>query len=138
MESFWANWTATSHHLEWLNLRSKYMLKQNQDQDLLSSFSWSFFRHFLNWPIHIMQVNQKINALSRKILARWIQNALSAFNFSFSKGGLIAKRPTDMLDGYPFFLGISCLLRQYPTTIMDTVIEYVAQYIRSFVKEQAR
>ena len=62
----------------------------------------------------------------------------SATEISFSKGGLIAKRPTDMLDGYPFFLGISCLLRQYPTTIMDTVIEYVAQYIRSFVKEQAR
>jgi len=58
--------------------------------------------------------------------------------FSNCIGGLIAKRSTDMLDGYPFFLGISCLLRQYPTAIMDTVIEYVAQYIRSFVKEQSR
>ena len=53
-------------------------------------------------------------------------------------GGLIAKRSTDVLDGYPFFLGLSCLLRQYPTNIKETVVEYIAQYVRSFVKDQAR
>jgi len=62
---------------------------------------------------------------------------LSKLHFSHNAGELIAKRPAEMvMDGHPFVTGVACLLHQYPDEIFDTVMTYMAQYIRSFYVEQ--
>ena len=43
---------------------------------------------------------------------------------------------TEVLDGHPFVIGVACLLHQYPDSVSNQVIRYLAQYVRSFYVEQ--
>lgn len=61
---------------------------------------------------------------------------LAKLQFSSNAGELIAKRSNEMLDGHPFVLGVACLLQQYPDEVFESVVSYLAQYIRSFCVEQ--
>ena len=47
----------------------------------------------------------------------------------------LAKKVQDHVDSYPYLLGLLCLLRQYPDPISQGLVEYLAQYTRSFVAE---
>ena len=67
-----------------------------------------------------------------------IISTLSKLQFSPNTGDLIAKKPNELLDGHPFAVGTACLLRQYPDEIFNKVVEYLAQYIRSFCVELTR
>ena len=51
---------------------------------------------------------------------------------------LIAKKVQDHVDNHAFLLGLLCLLKQYPDPIKKGVIEYLAQYARSFVADHSR
>lgn len=67
-----------------------------------------------------------------------IISTLSRLQFSLNAGELMAKKPNENLDGYPFTLGVACLLKQFPSEIFETVVTYMAQYIRSYCGEQGK
>ena len=48
---------------------------------------------------------------------------------------LLSKKIQDHEDNYAFLLGLLCLLKQYPDPITRGLIEYLAQYARSFVAD---
>ena len=48
---------------------------------------------------------------------------------------LLAKKIQDHEDNYAFLLGLLCLLKQYPDPITRGLIEYLAQYARSFIAD---
>ena len=58
--------------------------------------------------------------------------------FAANAGGLMAKRVQDHVDAHPFLLGMLCLLRQFPQQITDGLLEYVAQYTRSFIADHTK
>ena len=51
---------------------------------------------------------------------------------------LMARKLQDHMDSHAFLLGILCLLKQYPDPITKGILEYLAQYARSFIAEIPR
>lgn len=50
-------------------------------------------------------------------------------------GALVRRRSTYPLDGLPFVVGVSCLLRQFHPTYTRKVLCYLGQFIRSNLTE---
>ena len=63
---------------------------------------------------------------------------LSKISFTPEIDDLMAKKAQDHVDNHTFLLGILTLLKQYPDPITEGVVEYTAQYTRSFVAEHSR
>eukprot|EP00095_Tigriopus_kingsejongensis_P005223 maker-scaffold585_size130225-snap-gene-0.19 protein:Tk05223 transcript:maker-scaffold585_size130225-snap-gene-0.19-mRNA-1 annotation:"Strumpellin" len=53
-------------------------------------------------------------------------------------GDLIGKRQGDGLDGHLFVLGTQCWLQQFPDSIGEVAVAYLAQYARSFAEVHSR
>merc|ERR1712029_17595 len=62
---------------------------------------------------------------------------LSKCNYSLEIEDLLSKRLQDHVDSHAFILGMTCLLKQYPDTITRGILEYLAQYARSFIAEDS-
>lgn len=122
---------------------NQYMLshlqkKPNNEGESLLLYEFSSYLHWggLTDPNLQVYVTAKPGPKLTELLFLAIIGNLGKGVYSPSTGGIMAKRAQDHLDGYPFVLGITCLLRQYPKRISDRVIQYMAQYTRSFVAEQ--
>lgn len=48
---------------------------------------------------------------------------------------LLARKLQDHVDSHCFILGILCLVKQYPDPVTKGLLEYLAQYARSFIAE---
>ena len=63
---------------------------------------------------------------------------LSRSTFSPMVGDLVPQRNKDHVDSQPFNLGLICLFKQYPMPVTRGLLEYLAQYARSFMAEHAK
>ena len=52
----------------------------------------------------------------------------------FCLGEMIAKKPTDPIDGAPFVAGTITLLKQFHCDNTDQFMAYLGQYVRSYIE----
>ena len=63
---------------------------------------------------------------------------LSKFNYMKNVDSLVAKKRTDSIDGFPCFVGVLTVLRQFQGNEIEVFIQYLAQYVMSYVEMNLR
>lgn len=83
-------------------------------------------------------MNAKAPSKLTELLFLVLIGHLSKVSYVAEIDNLLAKKVTEHVDNHAVLLGMLCLLKQFPQPITDGLIEYLAQYVRSFVAEQSR
>ena len=89
----------------------------------------------LSEPMQQVYCSAKPAPKLSELLFLAIIGQLSKCNYSGEIEDLLSKRFQEHVDSHAFILGMTCLLKQYPDTITRGILEYLAQYARSFIAE---
>lgn len=82
----------------------------------------------------IYVTTKKLQHLSISVFF-FVLSQLTKLSYSKGVGSLIAKKPTDLIDGAPFVCGVITLLKQFHSTHTHNFLALVGQYVRAHVGE---
>ncbi|GAB0089628.1 hypothetical protein DMENIID0001_042040 [Sergentomyia squamirostris] len=85
-------------------------------------------------PLDKIYVITKNSTLFAQFLFLLVIAHLPKFQFIKNLATLVAKKQSDQIDGAPFVAGIVTILRQFHPKITDLFLQYLCQYIVSFIE----
>lgn len=98
---------------------------------------------YLEWtgiynPLKTIYVTTKNSHYFALILFLFVIAHIPKFQYIKNIGSLTGRKSSEHIDGTAFVIGIVTVLRQFHRNIMYSFLEYICQYITSFIEYNLR